>query len=265
MTSPNPLPREIAHGVFWLGGCLHNAYQGKIYHSYQSAYLVRGESSSLLVETGHPKDLPVFEAQLASILSDGQAPLKYIFATHQETPHAAGLGSWMRKYPDALACGDIRDYHLIFPDFVGRYLPLKSGETVDLGGTEFIVIDAIIKDLNSTQWGFDRSRRILFPGDGFAYGHYHEAGQCGKLAEEVPTLAISDMTALFAELALYWTRFTDMEPYIRRLSECIAELNVTMIAPIHGLPITDLDRTLPKVMEGLRLGSTGATVNFADD
>ena len=61
------------------------------------------------------------------------------------------------------------------------------------------------------------------------------------------------MTGLFAELALYWTRFSDMEPHIAQLSALIAELDVALIAPTHGLPITDLRRTVPLVLDGLRL------------
>ncbi len=63
------------------------------------------------------------------------------------------------------------------------------------------------------------------------------------------------MTAVFAELALYWTRFSDMEPYIEHLDEVLEELKVELICPTHGLPITDFDATLPKIRDGLRLGS----------
>ena len=78
---------------------------------------------------------------------------------------------------------------------------------------------------------------------------------CGKVAEEAPELDLPDMTAVFAELALYWTRFSDMEPYIERLDQLIAELEVELICPTHGLPITDFDLTLPRIREGLRVGS----------
>ncbi len=40
MTRANPLPREIAPGVFWLGDCLEQEYQGRAYHSYNAAFLL---------------------------------------------------------------------------------------------------------------------------------------------------------------------------------------------------------------------------------
>ena len=63
------------------------------------------------------------------------------------------------------------------------------------------------------------------------------------------------MTAVFAEVTLPWPRLTDMEPYIRRLDELVLrELDVALIAPTHGLPISDPRGTLPRIREGLRLG-----------
>jgi hypothetical protein len=39
-----------------------------------------------------------------------------------------------------------------------------------------------------TWWGFDTRERVLFPGGGFAYSHYHEDGHCGLVAEEAVSL-----------------------------------------------------------------------------
>tara|TARA_Y100000814_G_C12227133_1_gene366983 strand:- start:32 stop:301 length:270 start_codon:yes stop_codon:yes gene_type:complete len=89
MGNQSLLPREIAPGVFWLGDCLEQPFRGKIYHSYNAAYLIVGSEASLLVETGHPKDFPLIEKQMSDVLSNSNAPpLKYLFITHQETPHS---------------------------------------------------------------------------------------------------------------------------------------------------------------------------------
>ena len=44
MTAANPLPRELAPGVFWLGQCMEQPWQGETLHNYNSVYLVRGDS-----------------------------------------------------------------------------------------------------------------------------------------------------------------------------------------------------------------------------
>ena len=102
-----PLPREISPGVFWLGDCLVQHSQGKIYHSYNAAFLVIGSEASMLVETGHPKDFPIIERQMRDILARGGGPLKHLFLTHQETPHSGGLGRVLDRYPDLTIHGDM--------------------------------------------------------------------------------------------------------------------------------------------------------------
>jgi len=70
---------------------LAQRHKGKIYHGYNAAFLVAGETASGLVETGHPKDFPVIERHMNELFARGVAPLKYLFVTHQETPHCGGL------------------------------------------------------------------------------------------------------------------------------------------------------------------------------
>lgn len=231
---------------------MEQVWRRSILHNYNSVYLVCGEESSLLVEAGHPQDLPVIEAQLETILGRGGPPLRYVFCTHQETPHSSGIARILHRHPEVQVCGDVRDYHLFFPGCEDRLRPMAPGESIDLGGTRLVIVEAVIRDLLSTQWGFDTRRRVLFPGDGFAYSHYHQAGMCGSTAEEAPALALQDMTGLFAELALYWTRFTDMEPYVAELGALLERLDVALIAPTHGLPIADRRRTVAAVLDGLR-------------
>jgi flavorubredoxin len=251
----DPLPRELADGLFWLGTCLHQSYLGRIYHSYNSAYLVCGESSSLLVESGLPGDSPVIHRQLDQLFDAGVPPLSHVFVTHCETPHAGGVGWLLAKYPNAVAMGGVQNLHLVFPQYADRLRVVDDGFSVDLGERRFVVVSSALRDLIHTQWGFDESRRALFPGDGFAYSHYHEDGHCGSTAEEAPSLNIPDMTALFAELALHWTTMCDIEPHILRLENLLHELEVDLIGPTHGLPVTDLVATVPLVKAGLRLGA----------
>ena len=110
----NRMPREIAPGVFWIGDCLAQRHKGKIYHGYNAAFLVAGETASCLVETGHPKDFPVIERHMNELFAKRVAPLKYLFVTHQETPHCGGLGRVLKTFPDAILCGDVSDYHQRF-------------------------------------------------------------------------------------------------------------------------------------------------------
>lgn len=264
-----PSPRELKPGIFWLGGCLEQEHFGRIYHSYNAAFLVVGETASLMVDTGHPKDFPLVEAQLNQLLAT-RPPLKHLFLTHEETPHSGGLGRVMKRFPELSIHGDVSDYHLAFPQHAAVMHHMQQGDRIDLGNRWFQAVEPVIRDLRTTLWGFDEQERVLFPADGFAYSHYHQDNHCGLLAEEALSLDLKDVTAVFAERALFWTKFTDMGPYIDRLKALLDDLDVALIAPSHGLPISDIATTFPRIVEGLlhggELRKTAETeVLFADD
>ena len=252
MAPADRMPREIAPGVFWIGDCLVQRHKGQVYHGYNAAFVVAGDDASILVETGHPKDFPVIERHMNELFARGVAPLKYLFVTHQETPHCGGLGRVLKTFPDVELCGDVSDYHLAFPQYEHRMRWMKEGDALDLGGRSFVAVEPVIRDLRTTWWGFDTKERVLFPGDGFAYSHYHEDGHCGLVAEEAVSLDLPDVSSTFADLALFWTKFADMNVYCDRLDQLIARLDVKTIAPTHGLPITDVAVTVPKVQAGLK-------------
>src|SRR5262249_4502877 len=128
------MPREIAPGVFWIGDCPAQGTKRKVYHGCNAAYLVAGEDAWILVETGHPKDFPVIERHLAELFARGAPPLKYLFVTHQETPHCGGLGRILKAFPDALLVGDVSDYHLAFPQYEHRMRSMNAGDEIELGG-----------------------------------------------------------------------------------------------------------------------------------
>ena len=253
--SKRPMPREIGSGVWWLGDCLGQPYNGKIYHGYNAAHMVVGSKAALLSDTGHPKDFPVIAKHIEYVLAKNpDIPLKYLFLTHQETPHSGGLGRLLARYPELEVIGDVSDYHLAFPQFEHRMRFLDEGEAVDLGGREFKIVEPVVRDLRTSNWGFDTKTRCLFPGDGFAYSHYHWDGHCGMVAEEATSLDLIDVCAVFQERALFWTTFVDMERYVERMEWQMKELGVRLVAPSHGLPVTDLDRTWPAIRKGLLAG-----------
>lgn len=254
------LPREIAPGIYWLSDCFvtpHPSIPGGFIHSYSSVYLVAGSDASLLVDTGHPKDYAAICEQLDRCHAKGAPPVEYIVPTHSEVPHAANLASLLDRYPGSMVYGDIRDYHLIFPESVDRLVPMEIGDEIDLGTTTFVFVEAVVKDLVTSMWGYSTAQRCLFPGDGFAYNHHHHQGECGQTAEECPDLPVEEFTALFSEFALYWTRFTDMEDVLARLDAVLqVEYPVDLIAPAHGSPVLHPDVTFPRVKEGLLLGAS---------
>ena len=141
---------------------------------------------------------------------------------------------------------------------INRLLDPTSG-SIDLAGTDLAAFKA-----NAFAANPNRARiQMVFQDAGDSLNPRYTAADA--IADPVRRLkkmsgadlrrrveALADMTGLFAELALYWTRFSDMEPYIDRLTALLRDLDVDLIAPTHGLPISDVAVTAPRVLDGLR-------------
>jgi hypothetical protein len=97
---------------------------------------------------------------------------------------------------------------------------------------------------------------VFWIGDCLAQRHkgksYHGYNAAFLVAEEAVSLDLPDVSSTFADLALFWTKFADMNVYCDRLDQLIERLDVKTIAPTHGLPITDVKLTVPKVQAGLK-------------
>lgn len=252
--TPNPLPRELAEGVHWIGRCNALAtIDGRQLHSYNSAYLIVGDRFSAVVDTGMPGQVAFGEQLDALLVQHAAPPLRYFLSTHAEIAHVGGLAALMARFPDLVAIGDVSDLHLVWPELEDRFQFAAPGERFDLGGTEIVVTESVFRDLPWSRWFFDTRSATLFTADGFAVAHYHAEDACGCFAEDVHALDVEGGLPQFAEAAFPWTRFVEIGPFAKRLEELVVdELEVKFIAPAHGLPLRDPKGTLPRVRVGLQ-------------
>lgn len=253
------LPRVVGDGVTWIGACLPFEIDGRLIHGHNSAYLVQGTESSLLVDTGAPSSWDAIERVLVDILKD--QPLTYLFATHPELPHTGNMPRLVAKYPDLKVIGDVRDYHLFYPEVVPNLNATKVGDRIDLGGGyEFVVLEAMIRDLPNTQWGYAPKAQAIFTADGFCYMHrpelddedpFHLPGECALTTDELRQPIAVENAAFFTGSALYFSRFVDdAEELYARVADVAEKLDVKIVCPTHGNVITNLNDVLPIVRAG---------------
>jgi flavorubredoxin len=254
-------PREIADGVHWLGGCFKALSGGPGVHYHVSAYLVVGEEKALLADTGDPGHWDAIAAQLDGILGD--RPLDYAFPTHPELPHAANLPNLFDRYPGLTVVGDVRDYHVHYPQMRDHLVALQPGDRLDLGGREVEFLPAIVLDLQNSLWALDTKTGTLFVSDGFSYIHelpegldpdgdeppVHLAGQCELTSSELNGGPTVDQAVYGTARGLYWTRFVDLETTYEEVLALVDERGVQIAAPAHGNVVTDIARVL-EVMAG---------------
>src|SRR5262249_27266168 len=158
---------------------------------------------------GLPSGWPTLKAQADQVLQG--RPLDWLFISHPEIPHSGNVRNLLEAYPTAQVIGDVRDYHLYWPDIVDRIGMPGPGDVVDLGGGyRFEVLPAAMKDLPNTLWGYEHSRQVLFPVDGFMLTHHalsadaetavHLPGECALTTAELPDVEL-DATAIVVTLA----------------------------------------------------------------
>jgi flavorubredoxin len=249
----NPLPRELAGGLHWLGACYEIPAGDLALHANNAVYLVAGSEWSVLVEAGISWDTKTVLAQIEDLRRDKAIPpLRYVFITHSEQAHCAGVGHILAHHPDATAHGDVTDLHMVFPEHGDRFHLADPGERFDLGGREIVVVEGLFRDLITTRWFFESGSCALFTGDGISYAHYHTDAACGRCVEEATSVDVPTQMQFFGVSAFHWTKFVDIEPYADRLEEIVFdELHASLILPTHGLPIGDPTATMPLIREGM--------------
>lgn len=253
-------PREIAPGIWWMPLCLEFVPAEELTHIHNAQYLIVGSDKTLLFDTGMPFQWNEIDSQLDQILGD--RPLDYFVPSHPEIGHCSGTGHMFEKYPDTVLIGDVRDYTLFWPEYADRMIAAPIGSTIDLGSHTWHFVDALLKDLPSTQWGYESSQQVLFPADGFAYSHQppvegddrptHSPGQCRLMATELPGEPGPEQVVWITRSALYWTRFVKMDRFYDQLQTLLSEHPVQIVAPAHGVPINDM-KILWTIWEALGL------------
>ncbi|GAA2253410.1 hypothetical protein GCM10010402_05690 [Actinomadura luteofluorescens] len=233
------LPRPFGPGLYWLGGCSDSGAwptrKGATTHEHLSTYLVVGDERTLLVDTGHFAQWDGVRRQLDECL--GGRPLDYVFPTHHEIPHAGNLGRLLARHPGAVAVGDTREYHLYFPEIApDRLRRMRSGDSLDLGGTRFEFLDPVWYDLTGTLWGYETRGGTLFSADGLGYVHDHSPQVCGLFADEVPDEAPAQGLRRFA-LPFVGMRYHRTGPGVDRYRELVREHPVRTLCSAHGVPL----------------------------
>lgn len=264
--------REIVPNIFWFGPCSAHDFlseTGRPMHYMSNAFLIVGRDQTLLFDTCLPEFATQLNRHLSEILKNRR--LDWIVPSHAEIGHSGNLGRLLLSYPDAVAVGSVSDFHMFYPALANRVERKTSGSVIDLGGGyEFTFVDAPIKDAAATTWGYEKSQRVLFSVDAFAFSHagpvdidgesgpVHLPGECDRFTGEIGAQIDVSQATFMTKAALHWTRFVEIGPFFQRVNELFDTYPVDIVAPSHGNVITNWRDLMPVFREAFRLAYEGA-------
>lgn len=252
------LPRKALPDLAWVGGCsagagryvpspVSLAARGSLGHEPCLAHVILGSKKTIMLDSGHFGHWWALDGQLDTVL-EGR-PLDYVFLSHQEIPHTGNMGRLLAKYPNCVAVGDVRDYHLFHPEVdMDRIRPMKHEERLDLGDREIVFLDAFWKDLSGTMWTYDTKLKLFFGADLFGFIHMEDDDVCGTMFHEMPAekfLRLSDLHAM----PFFGKNWRDQKIRVEAFRNLMKKYPIEIITSGHTAPI--MGRTVPIVIEKL--------------
>jgi hypothetical protein len=120
-------------------------------------------------------------------------------------------------------------------DFLGR-IPVQqvpSPTRKSYGDLTFRWFDAGVKEMFLTQWIFEETTGCLFTSDTYGFRHLDSAAGA-PIIDSIDQLPPVDQVAKEFAARINWLPGSDYPEVIARLESIFEELDVQMIAPVHG-------------------------------
>ena len=220
--------REIKGGVFSIGVI---DWDRRIFDeliplpngtSY-NAYLIKGREKKALIDTVDPtKEYEL----LANLQKLGVENIDYVISNHAEQDHSGTIPKILELYPDARVvtnekCKEFLIKLLLIQE--EKFLVLKDGETLPLGGKTLEFIIAPWVHWPETMLTYLKEDKILFP--------------CDLFGSHLATSALYaiDECMVYTSAKKYYAEI--MMPFrtsIKKHMERIDGIDVDLIAPSHG-------------------------------
>lgn len=241
------MAREIVDGLHWIkepgpdrtgmietGSNPPEWYEsGSSVHIPNCAYALEGEKT-LLFDTLSPASGEEILTELDAIL--GGQELDYLVISHPDVPHAGNTLKILQKYPDAtLVAPEYGNGHHLYHLDDARHV--SEGDTIDLGGYVVEFHEATFLDSPVSLWMSENTTKTLFPVDWLGFPHLKEEQL--QLLDEINTPVTVDRLVEFHGRVMFWYHYVDLAKILDEIDRLIDQHDPEMIAPAHGLVITD--------------------------
>ena len=192
--------------------------------SYNS-YVIMDEKIAVM-DTVDSRKAEVWADKLEKAL-DGKSP-DYLIVQHMEPDHAACIGRFAEKYPQAVIVATAKAIQMMpqffdGTDFAGRTQAVKEGDTLCLGCHTLTFVMAPMVHWPEVMLTYEKSEKILFAADAF--------GKFGALCHEDEWIDEA-RRYFFNIVGKYGAQ-------VQTLLKKAAGLDIATICPLHGPVLTD--------------------------
>lgn len=225
--------KEITEGVYYAGvndrvtalfEGLWPIPEGVSYNSY----VVKGEKSTALVDTVRIDEVREFLDNISRI-QNGKA-IEYLVINHMEPDHSGSIPEVVRAYPDVKIVGNVQTigmikgfYHI---DDDSRFLEVKDGDTLDLGGKTLKFYLTPMVHWPETMMTYLEESGTLFSGDAF--------GTFGALNGAVTDCEM-ETDRYFPEMYRYYADIVGKYgKFVQRALARLSGVDIKWICSTHG-------------------------------
>lgn len=232
--------KKIADGVYWVGAL---DWDTREFHGYSlhgstyNCYLVFGDDKTALIDNVYPGFFPELWARIEDAFAqEGKDEVKIdvMIQNHIEMDHSGSLPDIVKKFPDIeiyctqVAIPGLKNH---WPSLANKDMnPIKTGDTLDLGGKSFTFINAPMLHWPDSNFTLYNEEGILFSNDAFGQhicsGERYDYELDSKAVEEVAKKYFANLITLSSPLVVSKVKEMTDAGYLDK---------VKMIAPCHGL------------------------------
>ena len=176
----------------------------------------------------------------------GNQGLDYLVVSHPDIPHAGNTMAILEEYPEAtlVAPGYGNDHELYRLD---DSIKVTEGDTIDLGKRIVEFHQAIFPDAPVSVWMSEKSSDTLFTVDWMGFPHLDK--EALSFVHELDNPFKTDRLVEFHGRVLFWYQDVDINKTNAEIEHLIEKFDPSIIAPAHGLVITENAPEYMKLMK----------------
>lgn len=225
--------QEIVKDIFYVG------VNDRVKHKFEAlwplpygvsynSYIVAGTEKLALIDTVCIEEVREYFNNINSIA--GNRRIDYLVVNHMEPDHSGSIPEIVLAYPDIKIVGNAKTidmikgfYHINDPE---RYLEVKDGDTIDLGGHTLKFYLTPMVHWPETMMTYVEDLKVLFSGDAFGtFGALNGAVLDRNIETDV---YVSEMYRYYSNIVGKYGRF------VQKAIEKLSGLEFSYICSTHG-------------------------------